>query len=253
MEQKLFKQATATVGRVERGEAQRLGAAEPERVRKFVISTGSPDRDNDTVAVNGWRLDAYRKNPVVLWAHDYAQLPVARCLQVGVDGQRLVALAEFATHAFADTVLQLIDGGFLRATSVGFRPLKYTANAARGGYDFTEQELLEFSVVPVPANAEALIAAGMKSRSRPGDDLLEIDDDVLEIVDDGGGEVLDARLVRAAVAEALPELIGEAVRVRDAMIAREVRRTVERHRGNVDAADAGDFAPAPRRGHRLTW
>jgi hypothetical protein len=58
-------------------------------------------------------------------------------------------------------VHQLVEAGFLRAVSVGFRPLEYTYNAEREGYDFKRAELLEVSVVPVPANQEALIAAGV--------------------------------------------------------------------------------------------
>jgi hypothetical protein len=50
--------------------------------------------------------------------------------------------------------------GFLKATSVGFQPLKYAFTddpQRRFGIDFLEQELIEFSLVTVPANAEALI------------------------------------------------------------------------------------------------
>jgi hypothetical protein len=52
--------------------------------------------------------------------------------------------------------------GFLSATSVGFMPTKYAFvddPERRWGIDFLEQELLEFSCVPVPANPEALIDA----------------------------------------------------------------------------------------------
>lgn len=128
--------------------------------RRFCISTDSPDRDNDVVAMSGWQLGNYQKNPVVLWAHDYSQLPLAKCVKVWADGHKLMAIADFADHDMARTVLRLIDGGFLGATSVGFRPLKYAINEDRKGLDFSEQELLEFSIVPVPANPEALIAAG---------------------------------------------------------------------------------------------
>jgi hypothetical protein len=67
----------------------------------------------------------------------------------------------------AEGILQLYKGGFLSATSVGFNPLKYAFTddpKRRYGIDFLEQELLEFSCVTVPANAEALIegrAAGI--------------------------------------------------------------------------------------------
>src|SRR5205807_1446535 len=54
------------------------------RTIQFTISTGAVDRDADTLAPDGWQLDAYRKNPVVLWAHDYRQPPVAKCEQAWI-------------------------------------------------------------------------------------------------------------------------------------------------------------------------
>lgn len=129
------------------------------RSRQFVISTQAVDRDNDTVSPTGWHLDNFRKNPVMLYAHDYTSLPIGKCTEVKVDSGKLVATATFADHPMAETVLRLVDGGFLNATSVGFRPIRYEINEERRGLDFEEQELLEFSIVPVPANPEALIIA----------------------------------------------------------------------------------------------
>jgi len=132
------------------------------RTLRFTISTSSPDRERDIVNVAGWKLDAYKQNPVVLWAHDYRQPPIAKAVDVRVIGDRLVASAEFVPKElspFADTIYQLIKAGFLKGTSVGFRPLKWALNSERGGMDFHEQELLEFSVTPVPAHPDALIEA----------------------------------------------------------------------------------------------
>lgn len=153
-----------------------------DRVRRFVISTASVDRDNDTIAVAGWKLDSYKRNPVVLWAHDYSQLPIGKATGVGIENGKLVATAEFADHDFADTVLRLIDGGFLNATSVGFRPIKSALNRERGGQDFIEQELLEFSIVPVPANSEALRRAAKALGFQRAYDLTEFDADVVRDV-----------------------------------------------------------------------
>lgn len=128
----------------------------------FTISTGAVDRDRDTLKVDGWRLDNYRKNPVVLWAHDSRGLPIGRAASILTGSGALKATAEFAdaeTYPFADTVYRMLEGGFLRATSVGFVPIKGLWNDERMGIDFEEQELLEFSVVPVPANPEALLDA----------------------------------------------------------------------------------------------
>lgn len=131
----------------------------PSRVRNFIVSTAAVDRDNDSISPKGWKLDNYRKNPVVLFAHDYTSLPVGKCTEIKVVNGQLIASCEFADHDMASTVMRLVDGGFLNATSVGFRPIKYQLNDERRGVDFEEQELLEYSIVPVPANPEALLVA----------------------------------------------------------------------------------------------
>lgn len=136
-----------------------------ERKVKFNISTESPDRDNDTISTKGWDLSAYKKNPVVLFAHDARTPPIAKASNVTVNDNVLQAEAEFMPREmseFADSVYQMIQNDFLRATSVGFRPLEFKINEERGGIDFEKQELMEFSIVPVPANPEALIEARSK-------------------------------------------------------------------------------------------
>lgn len=133
------------------------------RTLTFTISTSSVDRMGDTIKVDGWKLDQYKKNPVVLWAHDASMLPVAKSSKVWTDGQKLKSIAEFTPQGMAkfnDTVFEMYKAGFLSATSVGFAPLKYAFTddpQRRYGIDFLEQELLEFSAVPVPANGEALV------------------------------------------------------------------------------------------------
>jgi HK97 family phage prohead protease len=120
----------------------------------------------DTVAVGGWDLSAYKRNPVVLFAHDSSSPPVGRANRVWSDGTRLLGDVEFAdkeTYDFADTIYRLIKGGFLKSGSVGFLPTEYRfSERAAGGIDYRSQELLEFSIVPVPANANALTEARMK-------------------------------------------------------------------------------------------
>lgn len=135
------------------------------RSLSFVISSARIDRAGDTISVEGWKLDSYRKNPVVLWAHDATMLPVGRATTIEIDGGKLKAVAEFTPAGmsrFNDTVYEMYKGGFLSATSVGFMPIKFafTEDATRKlGINFMEQELLEFSAVPVPANVDALIEA----------------------------------------------------------------------------------------------
>ncbi len=136
---------------------QYLTEIEPTAARRltFKVSTGALDRDRDRIDPAGWDLTAYRKNPVILWAHNYNELPVAKAVDVGPWGGALLATAEFARHEFAETVLDLYTNGFLNAVSVGFIPHEQVPND-EGGWNVGKAELLEFSCVPVPANSEAL-------------------------------------------------------------------------------------------------
>jgi hypothetical protein len=135
------------------------------RVFEWAISTENPDRENDAISVDGWKLDAYRKNPVVLWAHSHRDLPIATSPNVWPQAVQLRAKADFTKSSelnpLALTVARMIHYKLLNAASVGFRPIIYSNNENRGSwaYDFLEQELLEWSIVPVPANAEALQGA----------------------------------------------------------------------------------------------
>jgi HK97 family phage prohead protease len=152
-------------------EPARTIPAEERRALRFTISTADVDRENDTIALAGWDLAAFRRNPVVLWGHDASRLPIGRAFDIAIEGGALKASVEFVPEdlpeggAFAESVHRLARMGFLAATSVGFRPLKweYTTDKSRGaddwfpGIDFNEQELVELSIVTVPANPEALL------------------------------------------------------------------------------------------------
>ena len=134
-----------------------------ERPLTVVASDESVDRLGDVVRADGWELRPYKRNPVFLWAHDYTRTPIGRSSWVGLDAGRLVATIEFAPTAFAREVETLYRQRFLRAVSVGFRACAFTFRKGRDGavegVEFTKQELLEISAVPVPANPEALARA----------------------------------------------------------------------------------------------
>lgn len=136
---------------------------EESRQIDFTISTETADSYNDVVKADGWDLERYLKNPVVLWAHDrHTHPPIGKASNVRAENGSLKATAEFATkddYEFADNVFRLLKNGFLNATSVGFLPKEWTYDEERGGFNFIKSELFEFSVVPVPANPDALMNA----------------------------------------------------------------------------------------------
>lgn len=136
---------------------QALGDFEIE----IVGSTSIKDRDGDTIKQAGWKLDNYRKNPVVLPVHDYRKPTIARS-GVNVMGTNLVFLVEFPSEGInpeADVYRKLYKGGFMFASSVGFIPIRWEDEKDSRGRHYIEQELLELSLCSVPANQEALVTA----------------------------------------------------------------------------------------------
>ncbi len=132
----------------------------------FVASSEDPDRYGDTIDQNGWDLANYKANPVLLWAHSHSTPPVGKVgtIGLGTTGNLTASAVEFTTkeqHPFGCEVGAMVAGGFLSAVSVGFLPSAWEERYDEGGrfkgYHFTKMELLEISVVPVPANPMALI------------------------------------------------------------------------------------------------
>ncbi|GKS58273.1 hypothetical protein YTPLAS18_18000 [Nitrospira sp.] len=127
---------------------------------KFKITSSAVDRDRDVIDQDGLSVDNYLRNPVVLFGHDYRQPPIGKTVSLTRQGNGWIATADFMgpeISPFADSIFQMIKGGYLKSASIGFRPKKYFWNNERGGLDIEEAELLEWSVVSVPANPDALV------------------------------------------------------------------------------------------------
>ncbi len=137
------------------------GGGETAGALTFVASTEDEDRHGDVILQAGWKLDAYMKNPVFLWAHHYTQPAIGKALDVWTEPRMLLASIRFAPTEFAQQIASLYQGGYQKGVSVGFRPLEFEMrkDAKTGhvlGINFISQELLEISAAPVPANRNAL-------------------------------------------------------------------------------------------------
>ena len=123
----------------------------------FTASTANVDRESDIIKADGWQLDNFKDGGPLLWGHDQTKLPIGRVLWVKVDNGKLVGKAKFNGQTQLSTdVEKLVRSGDLKGLSVGFRPMDMKMNN-EGGRTFTKQELLEISVVNVPANPDAII------------------------------------------------------------------------------------------------
>ncbi len=147
---------------------------EEERTVTAIISTDTIDRDHEVLKPSGVILDNFIKNPVVPWSHNAGEPPIGKAIWIKKGNKRITAKVKFAMTDRATEVWELFKGGFLKAFSVGFRPLKghvptpddikKNPDLAEAHFIFDEWELLEFSPVTVPANAEAL-ATAIKSKA----------------------------------------------------------------------------------------
>lgn len=132
-----------------------------EREYEFTASTSVQDRDGEVIEVEGWDLKNFKKNPVVMYAHDYRTLPIGKAPKVWVSEGRLKNTIEFppqGTYEFADIVERLVGTGYLKTESVGFIPKKWEDGDGEEApkRTYTKQELLEISLVPIPSNPDAL-------------------------------------------------------------------------------------------------
>ena len=119
-------------------------------------------RDGMSVDLDGMDFSNYEKNPVVLYAHDHTGrtdsggLPIGRTVRLARsrDGQIRAEFEFLAGDAFSERVRNAWERGFLRGASIGWRPVE-TRPSGRG-VRAVRSELLEWSIVAVPADPDAL-------------------------------------------------------------------------------------------------
>lgn len=117
-------------------------------------STANSDRVGDKIELNGVDLKNFKKNPIILFNHDYDKV-VGKAQEVYIKDEKLLFKIQFADTELGTEVFYLLKNGYLNASSVGFIGKEYKPNGE--GLTFTSIELLELSIVSVPCNPEAII------------------------------------------------------------------------------------------------
>lgn len=153
-------------------------------VMDFIGSDSTVDRYNEVIDQSGWQLDNFRKNPVIPDCHDYSSIGkiLGRAISVNVVDGKLVNRVQFCLdNPLGAMACKMAKGGFIKSQSVGFIPLEWT-NGTAGGVGngnqpdrtYTKAELLEISLVAVPANPGATIGAALKSGAIVKSDVSEL-------------------------------------------------------------------------------
>lgn len=133
---------------------------ESDGIYSFVISTPDVDRYGTVIVPSGIEYMSYMKNPVVLLNHKTEYLPIGKCLGFFLNGENLEATIQLDLQdEKACKIDSKINRGFMSAVSVGIMPIESEEQTINGEKVtvYTRSELVEFSVVTIPANRDALI------------------------------------------------------------------------------------------------
>lgn len=138
-----------------------------KRQAEFVISTEAIDSYGTVFRMDGWDLARYNQNPLVLYAHrSHGNDPddIIGTGEVYRDGDKLIGRVTFETgdvNPKAEKVFRKVQAGTLRMASIGAQPKEGHWGVKEANEDpdvlyFDRQELLEFSIVPIGSNPDAL-------------------------------------------------------------------------------------------------
>lgn len=132
-----------------------------DEIIEIMASDETIDRDNDIIRVDGWQTENWLKTGSLLYGHDPSSPfnVVGSAEGAEVRDRKLYLksrLAKKGTSETHDMIRSLIKQKVLKGVSVGFKAIDYEQND-HGGLNFLKQELLEISLTPVPANANAMV------------------------------------------------------------------------------------------------
>jgi len=150
------------------------GIDEEKNQITITINDNSVDRDGDIVKPSSFKghLDWYLDNPVVLFAHNHREPPIAKMVDYTLTDDKFVAVDQFAVdeYEFAATCWKLCAGGYMKSASVGFIPEGWEdpqdddRPSGLEGIIYTKCELLEHSILPIGSNRNALIKIYQKTK-----------------------------------------------------------------------------------------
>lgn len=130
--------------------------------KRYIVSDESKNMDGYRVLTSGIQIDAYNKNPLLLWMHERPKgksreeiLPVGNGVALLFEGNKLTCgLSLDDTDDFALTLYRKLENGTLRALSAGLIPLEWKKIGDE--LWLVRSVLKEISIVDMGSNAEAV-------------------------------------------------------------------------------------------------
>ena len=142
-------------------------------VMDFIASTERLSRTNHIIDFDGLSVKNFKQYGPILFDHDYGTLPVGRALRVQKDPetrQTKIRVKFDPDDAFAMQLAKKYQTGFMKAVSVGVMVIerrdlteddlgkgasKSDLDSIRFGSRLTKTDLMELSLVSIPANVDA--------------------------------------------------------------------------------------------------
>lgn len=150
------------------------------RSARFVMNAQAPDRMGDVIVTDGIDLSQFEKNPVALLFHSSRSWPIGTWGDVEkltkgrpprLEGT-MTLLPPDGPVKEVDEAAWMIENGGVRGCSIGFIPnwdevemILDDEGKWQGGLEFKACEMVEASLVPIPASPQSLIrSAGGEMR-----------------------------------------------------------------------------------------
>jgi HK97 family phage prohead protease len=121
----------------------------------FVMSASSPDRMSDTIEPSAYKSNLGKKL-IALYQHD-ANNPIGYWNNLRIEADKLIGDLKVASTNLGQMIKQLISDGVPMGASIGFRGTGEPNKI--GGINFKTIELMECSVVSIPAHPRAMQVA----------------------------------------------------------------------------------------------
>lgn len=223
----------------------------------YIASNETLDCYQEVVAASGWRFTRFAKNAPFVDSHNYWSIDrlLGKVISAQVQGKNLVERVQWAKdveeNKLAALGWKMTEGGFLKAVSVGFYPVRYVRNGGDGWsqalrelgipaadgdkirYIYLEQEQIELSACIIGANPDALAKAHKEGCVK--------DADLAGI----GMDDADMKFIHLAAAELAKPGTDELTRT---LVEREMRRITGRKDFEERRTDGNGTPPGMRAG-----
>lgn len=214
------------------------------RSARFVMSSEAEDRAGDIIVQAGIELNGFLANPAAFFNHRSGGFPigtwsdVAKIVDAPARTEGTVTFLPAGDSADADQVATLVSRGALRGASVGIRPKAISrrvnaAGEAIRGYHIQVSDLVECSVVTIPAHPSAIVK-GAGGETRLAFDAIEY---VLDTWVKGTDGLIVPRAEYEAAQRALKEKATEEKVARNHSFSQRVKSFLGLGDGPAEAAD----------------